>query len=65
MAVKEFLISMNIKHKCDLLYETESGFKCSVRVRECEGDLTNRPAWCPLRENKFKDVYHTESGWEG
>lgn len=46
MSEKKFLLLMDTKKTCLL-----SNKRCFFLVSElCAGDLSNRPAWCPLED---------------
>ena len=73
MSNKVYTISLEEDLICPIRTYIDGEFICShasamdpiTREYNCKGILAKRPDWCPLKENKFKGIYHTESGWEG
>jgi len=73
MSIKEYIISIEEDLICPIKTYADGEHICShdyamdpiTHKYNCKGILTIRPDWCPLKENKFKGIYHTESGWEG
>ena len=49
--MKQFIVETDENHICPCLNGDE--LYCSPTVRYCDGDLNNRPPWCPLREAKL------------
>ena len=71
--MKTFIVEMDENESCSLISKGMCGKRdWSKRATwDCEGDLNNRPAFCPLREVKelevaiIKDIasYDTEKAW--
>ena len=49
MTERTFLVKMNTKKCCRSFIELSISDVCWLENNEgCDGDLNNRPAWCPL-----------------